>query len=219
MFIYKFKILTLFLFFFAIFYNVSANVVELPLLNKIIYLDTGHGGVDPGAYYKNIYEEDINLEITLKLRNILESKGAIVYLIRDGDYDLSNPKSSLRKRSDLSNRANAINNSDADIYLSIHLNSSTSTSWRGAQAFYDDINVKNKEIAETFQKYFNKYLNSNRKAKEINDLYMYKRINIPGLLLEVGFISNPNERYILRQNWYQEKIANVITNCLVELLT
>lgn len=178
-----------------------------------------HGGVDPGAYYKNIYEEDINLEITLKLRNILESKGAIVYLIREGDYDLSNPKSSLRKRSDLSNRANAINNSDADIYLSIHLNSSTSTSWRGAQAFYDDINVKNKEIAETFQKYFNKYLNSNRKAKEINDLYMYKRINIPGLLLEVGFISNPNERYILRQNWYQEKIANVITNCLVELLT
>ena len=48
---------------------------------------------------------------------------------------------------------------------------------------------------------------------------MYKRINIPGFLLEVGFISNPNERYILRQNWYQEKIANVITNCLVELLT
>ena len=56
------------------------------------------------------------------------------------------------------------------------------------------------------------------KAKEIKDLYMYKRIKIPGLLLEVGFISNPNERYILRQNWYQEKIAKVISNCLVEIL-
>ena len=114
--------------------------------------------------------------------------------------------------------AQAINNSNADIYLSIHLNASKSTSWQGAQAFYDDINEENKKIAETFQKYFNKYLNSNRKAKEIKDLYMYKRIKIPGLLLEVGFISNPNERYILRQNWYQEKIAKVISNCLVEIL-
>ena len=144
--------------------------------------------------------------------------GAIVYLTRDGDYDLSNPKSSLRKRTVLYNRPKAINNSNADIYLSIHLNASKSTSWQGAQAFYDDINEENKKIAETFQKYFNKYLNSNRKAKEIKDLYMYKRIKIPGLLLEVGFISNPNERYILRQNWYQEKIAKVISNCLVEIL-
>lgn len=77
--------------------------------------------------------------------------GAIVYLTRDGDYDLSNPKSSLRKRTDLYNRAQAINNSNADIYLSIHLNASKSTSWQGAQAFYDDINEENKKIAETFQ--------------------------------------------------------------------
>ena len=215
---YKFKILTVFLLFFVKFYKVDANIVEAPLLNKVIYVDPGHGGIDPGAYYKGIHEEDINLEISLKLKKNLEKMGAIVYLTRDGDYDLSNPKSSLRKRTDLYNRAQAINNSNADIYLSIHLNASKSTSWQGAQAFYDDINEENKKIAETFQKYFNKYLNSNRKAKEIKDLYMYKRIKIPGLLLEVGFISNPNERYILRQNWYQEKIAKVISNCLVEIL-
>jgi N-acetylmuramoyl-L-alanine amidase len=144
--------------------------------------------------------------------------GAIVYLTRNDDYDLSNPRSALRKRSDLSNRAIAINNSNADLYLSIHLNASTSTSWRGAQAFYDDINPKNKQIAEEFQKYFNKYLYSKRKAKEINDLYMYKRINVPGLLLEVGFISNPNERYVLQQNWYQEKIVNTICKCVTNIL-
>ena len=173
---YKFKILTVFLLFFVIFYKVDANIVEAPLLNKVIYVDPGHGGIDPGAYYKGIHEEDINLEISLKLKKNLEKMGAIVYLTRDGDYDLSNPKSSLRKRTDLYNRAQAINNSNADIYLSIHLNASKSTSWQGAQAFYDDINEENKKIAETFQKYFNKYLNSNRKAKEIKDLYMYKRI-------------------------------------------
>jgi len=215
---YKYKILFLFLVILVLFYNVRAHIVEAPLINKVIYIDPGHGGVDPGAYYKDIYEEDINLKISLKLRKTLEELGAIVYLTRDDDYDLSTPKSSLRKRSDLSNRAKTINNSNADIYLSIHLNASTSASWKGAQAFYDDINPKNKELAFKFQEYFNKYLNSKRSAKEIKELYMYKKINIPGLLLEVGFISNPNERYILNKNWYQEKIVKVISDCLVDVL-
>ena len=112
----------------------------------------------------------------LKLRDKLESLGAIVYLTRDSDYDLSKPNASLRKRSDLSNRAKMINSSDADIYLSIHLNFSSNTSWKGAQVFYDDINKNNEKLANIFQKNFNKYLNSNRKIQEISTLYMYKRI-------------------------------------------
>lgn len=215
---YKYKILIAFVLLITVFYNVNAYINEAPLVGKVIYIDPGHGGVDPGAYYKDIYEEDINLQISLKLKDKLESMGAIIYLTRDADYDLSNPKSSLRKRSDLSNRAKAINNSNADIYLSIHLNASNSITWKGAQAFYDDINENNKKIAEKFQKYFNTYLNSKRSAKEIKTLYMYQRINVPGLLLELGFISNPNERYILRQNWYQTKIVNTISNCLVDIL-
>jgi len=105
-----------------------------------------------------------------------------------------------------------------DIYLSLHLNSSENSSWKGAQAFYDDINEKNKFIAETFQEYFNKYLNSKRSVKEISNLYMYKRITKPGLLLELGFISNPNERYLLNQENYQEKIVNILSECLIEIL-
>ena len=215
---YKYKMLLLFLGLLLIFSKVNAFIKEAPLTGKVIYIDPGHGGVDPGAFYKDIYEEDINLEISLKLKEKLENEGAIIYLTREGDYDLSNPKASLRKKSDLSNRALTINNSNADLYLSIHLNSTTSSTWKGAQAFYDDINPKNKEIAEKFQKYFNKYLNSKRKAKEIKELYMYKRINIPGLLLEVGFISNPNERYILQQNWYQEKLVNILSKCINDIL-
>lgn len=186
-------------------------------MGKTIYLDAGHGGKDPGAYYKDIYEEDINLEITLKLRDKLESLGAVVYLTRDADYDLSTPNAYLRKRSDLGNRAKMINESDADMYLSLHLNSSSNTNWKGAQVFYDDINEKNEKLAETFQKYFNKYLNSDRSIKEISTLYMYKKITKPGLLLELGFISNPNERYLLNQNDYQDKIVNVLANCLLEI--
>ncbi len=216
---YKYKMLIIFLFLLTIFCNVNAYINETPLVGKVVYLDAGHGGVDPGAYYKDIYEEDINLSITLKLRDYLLTKGCTVYLTRDGDYDLSNPKARLRKRSDLSNRASLIDKSNADLYLSIHLNSSTSTAWKGAQVFYDDINKNNKDFALIFQKNFNSNLGSKREEKEIKNLYMYKNIkNVPGLLLEVGFISNANERQLLNKEWYQNKIVKVITKSVIDVL-
>lgn len=214
---YRLKMFLLFIMLIFVFDKTNAFMKEAPLVGKTIYLDAGHGGKDPGAYYKDIYEEDINLSIVLKLRDKLESLGAIVYLTRDNDYDLSNPNASLRKRSDLANRANVINSSDADIYLSIHLNSSPNTSWKGAQVFYDDINENNEKLADIFQKNFNKYLNSNRNIQEISTLYMYKRITKPGLLLELGFISNPNERHLLNQDDYQNKIVNVLAESLLEV--
>ena len=216
---YKYKMLIIFLFLLTIFCNVNAYINEAPLVGKVVYLDAGHGGVDPGAYYKDMYEEDINLSITLKLRDYLLTKGCTVYLTRDGDYDLSNPKARLRKRSDLSNRASLIDKSNADLYLSIHLNSSTSTAWKGAQVFYDDINKNNKDYALIFQKNFNSNLGSKREEKEIKNLYMYKNIkNVPGLLLEVGFISNANERQLLNKEWYQNKIVKVITKSVIDVL-
>lgn len=213
---YKIKMFIIFILLICIIDRVSAFINDVPLLGKVIYLDAGHGGIDPGAFYKDIYEEDINLSITLKLKEKLESSGATVLLTRDGDYDLSNKNASLRKRSDLANRAKLINESNADMYLSIHLNSSTNTSWKGAQVFYDDVNNENISIAKIFQEEFNKYLNSNRNIKEIDDLYMYKNILKKGLLLEVGFISNKEERNLLITPNYQDKIVEVITNALIK---
>ena len=215
---YKTKILLLFIFLLTIFNVVNASITPIPLLGKTIYLDAGHGGKDPGAYYKDIYEEDINLKIVLKLKNKLESMGATILLTRDDDYDLSDKNAYFRKRSDLCKRAKIINESNADIYLSIHLNSSIHSSWKGAQVFYDDINKKNKDIAEIFQKAFNKNLNSTKKIKEMTNLYMYKRINIPGVLLELGFISNPNERYLLNTDKYQDLIVDTLSKSLLEIL-
>src|SRR5574344_605383 len=102
--IYVFLLLILFL--------TSISIVkasDFPLIGRVIYIDPGHGGRDPGALYKNIEEEDINLEISLKLRDLLEKNGAVVYMTRDGDYDLS-INDNMRKRSDLSNRVSMINN-------------------------------------------------------------------------------------------------------------
>ena len=188
--------------------NITKN--NLKLLNKIIYIDPGHGGLDPGTIYKNIYEKDINLSISKKLKKILEEEGAIVYLTRYDDYDLAINGALERKKSDLNNRAKIINKSKADMYVSIHLNSIESSTWSGAQVFYDDVNSNNKEIAEIMQKILKKKLKTNRKVKEINNMLMNRKITIPGVLIEVGFLSNPNERYLLQNTEYQYKICEAI---------
>ena len=136
-------------------------------------------------------------------------------MTRYGNYDLSANYAELRKRSDLSRRANIINRSGADIYLSIHLNSDVSTTWKGAQVFYNSINEKNEEIAKIMQEQLGKDLNSKREYKKLNDHYLYNRVNIPGILIEVGFISNANERYLLRQEDYQKKDAKSIKEALI----
>lgn len=195
-----------------------ADNSELPLLGKVIYIDPGHGGTDPGAIYKDIHEADINLSISKKLYNILLKNGAIVYLTRDGDYDLSVTNAINRKRSDLSRRANAINSSMCDMYISIHLNAESSSTWHGAQVFYDDINPENKKIAEIMQTEFSKALKTKREYKETNEMYLHKRVERPGILAEVGFLTNPNERYLLMQDTYQERIALTIYNGIVKYL-
>jgi len=188
---------------------------NLNLLGKVVYIDPGHGGLDPGTIYKDIYEKDINLEIFLKLQKVLESEGAIVYLTRYGDYDLSN-NSSSRKKSDLNNRAKIINESGADIYISIHLNSINSSTWSGAQVFFDDINDKNQIIANIFQEQLKNDLKTTRKVKEITTMLMNRKITIPGILIEAGFLSNPNDRYLLRQSNYQYKICDSIRSALIK---
>jgi len=212
----KWQALAVFSIFLLMLTKVNGFLIEAPLLNKLIYLDPGHGGVDPGAQYKDIYEKTINLEIAQVIANSLIEKGAIVYLTRNDDYDLAVPNAYLRKRSDLYQRALMINRSNCDLYLSIHLNASVFSSWRGAQVFYSEVNSENKVLATIIQNHFKKELGSKRKIKSADDLYMYKKIEVPGVLLELGFISNPNDRYILRQPYYQKKIARLLTQALIE---
>lgn len=186
------------------FLKVKGN--EMPLVGKVIYLDAGHGGVDSGANYKDILEKDINLSIVKLLALKLESLGATVYLTRYGDYDLSNIGVYYRKQSDLYNRAKIINESDADIYISIHLNSTTSSTWSGAQVFYDDIHPENVKIAEIMTE----ALGTKREVTEIETMYFNRRVNVPGVLIEAGFLSNANDRSKLIKEEYQEELVNQI---------
>ena len=145
----------------------------------------------------------------------MKEKGATVFLTRDGDYDLSVPYTINRKRSDLSRRSNMINRSLCDLYISIHLNADTSTTYHGAQVFYDSKVKENKKIAELKQEDLKHYLYTTREAKEKNDMYLFHRLEKPGVLVEIGYITNPNDRYLLTQDNYQDKVANVLTNSVI----
>ncbi len=202
----------LFLVFFEILYVIPVSA-DLPLQGKVIVVDAGHGGLDPGTTYKDIYEKDINLKISLFLRDALANYGATVILTRDSDADLSNGALEHRKKTDFDNRIKIINNNFTDIYLSIHLNYLSNTKYYGAQVFY---NNDNEILASFVQTYINDNLNSNREIKQIpSSTYMYGKLEKPGVLIECGFLSNQKEREKLVTENYQKEIAYVIANAVV----
>ena len=205
----QYKTLIICLFFLSIFCfsKVNAIIKDYSLLGKVIYIDPGHGGLDAGAISSTFLEKDMNLLLSRKLAKALISKGAIVYLTRDGDYDLSSSTVN-RKRNDLYARVKLINNSDANMYISIHLNASTSSKWNGLQIFYSSILKENKKLAETITNTMKENMQNIRDVKQENRYYMYSKIKVPGILVEAGFISNYNDNYKIRQEEYQDILIN-----------
>ncbi len=192
--------------------NINPTYANLPLTGKLIIIDPGHGGTDPGTSFEYILEKNLNLAISLELEKEIIQLGGTVILTRDGDYDLATPGAYWRKRSDFDNRINLINNSKADIYLSIHINYLNDSSYSGPQIFYDK---ENESLANNIQENLNKTLNTSREIKKIpSSTYMYEKIEIPGVLIECGFLSNYNERILLQDSTYQKKIANIIATAL-----
>lgn len=210
---YKLLIIICFLFLSFSLPKVTAVVKDTSLLGKKIVLDAGHGGIDAGAQNGKIIEKELNLILAKKLEKELISRGATVYLTREEDKDLSTTKIN-RKRNDLYNRAQFINKISPNIYISIHLNSTTSSNWKGLQLFYTSKNKENKKLAEIITNNIKKNISNVRDIKQDNTYYMYKLIKSPGVLIEAGFISNPNENYLLRQEWYQDKLINLIVESI-----
>ena len=207
----KYKTLMLVMFFLCvvILSRVNASIRDYNLLGKCIFLDAGHDGRDSGAISKYFYEKDMNLILTQKLERILVSKGALVYMTRDGDYDLS--KSTInKKRDNLYRRVLMINSSHCDMYVSMHLNASTSSKWNGIQIFYSSVIDENKYIAEVVTNTMKKNMRNVRDVKKENGYYMYSKLKVPGILVEAGFVSNSNDNYKIRQGKYQDIIVNNI---------
>ncbi len=196
-----------------IMYSLKVEAV-LPLTGRTIVIDPGHGAKDSGTSYGNIYEKDINLKVGLYLEEELSKLGATVILTRDGDYDLSTPNANYRKKSDFDNRIKLINESNADMYVSIHMNYLNDYSYSGPQVFFDS---DNERLAKTIQDSLNKFSKGTREVKNIpSDTYMYKKLTIPGVLIECGFLSNAKERNLLTTKDYQRSLAKAISLGIME---
>ena len=214
----KNDILILFAFFFTVvFFSFYSAKASMPLMGKTIYLDIGHGGVDPGSIVGKIYEKDINLAIGKALEEELIKLGATVYMIREGDYDLGSPNATYRKKSDFDQRIKLINESNADMYISIHLNFLEDSRYSGPQVFYNKKDEKNESIAAIIQEELNTALKKDRDYKKIpNATYMYDKIEIPGVLVECGFLSNSTERNKLISETYQKEFAKYLANAIAK---
>lgn len=185
--------------------NEAVETFSMPISGRVIMIDAGHGGWDPGKVgNENTLEKDINLQIAQKLQMYLEQAGSIVILSRLDDTALGE-----KKGSDMHSRADIANTSNADIFVSIHQNSYPNESVRGAQVFYYENSEKSRLLAESIQNELVRFVDPNNKrgVESNSNYYVLKRTTIPAVIVESGFLSNNAERLQLMDENYQERIA------------
>ncbi len=193
-------------------YN-AVQVVSLPVSNKVVVLDAGHGTPDEGAQSNNgTTEAQTNLKIAIKVQNLLEQSGCTVILTRSDDnaiYDLDSKTLRQKKISDIKNRVKIGNESSADIFVSIHLNKIPQEQYYGWQTFYKKGNENGKKLSESIQKALNSSIEKENKRvpKEIDNVYIVKNVEIPVSIVECGFLSNSEEEKLLLQDEYQNRLA------------
>lgn len=187
--------------------------------NRII-IDPGHGGVDGGATScTGKLESTYNLEISLRLRDLFHLLGYPTYMIRTTDTSvyIKGDTIAAQKMSDLKERVRIVNESENNILVSIHQNLFSDSRYSGAQVFYADTGGS-RQLAETLQYSFVDTLNpgSKRKVKKAEGIYLMEHIENPGILVECGFLSNPEEENKLNDPEYQRKLCCVIATAVAE---
>ena len=198
--------------------NINKNVdtvetVALPVSSKVIVIDAGHGKPDEGAESdEGITEGSINLKIALKVQNFLEQSGATVILTRsdeNGIYDLDKNTLREKKISDVRNRVKIGNESQADIFVSVHLNKIPQEQYWGWQTFFKKGNEQGEKLAKSIQSALNETIQkeNKRESLKIDNVYIIKNVEIPTSIVECGFLSNEEEEHLLQTDEYQNKLA------------
>ncbi len=180
---------------------------------RVVVIDPGHGGIDPGKIGINgVYEKTVNLAIAQKLKKSLEEKGYRVILTREDDNGLYSESDSNKKSSDMKNRCRIISEASADIVVSIHQNSFSSESVHGAQVFYYKHSENGKLLAECIQNSIaeNADKDNVREVKDNTTYYMLLHTPCPTVIVECGFMSNSAEADKLSGDEYQQQIADAI---------
>ena len=187
----------------------------------VVVVDAGHGGHDPGKIGINkALEKDINLAIVKKLQYYLENDGVTVILTREGDDGLYASSDGNKKQADMRKRCEIIDQSGADLVVSIHQNSYHEESVKGAQVFYYKSSLKGQRLAELVQKRFDFVLGEeNRRVIKPNDsYYLLLHTSCPIVIVECGFLSNSGEAAKLGSPDYQDRLAWTIHMGIMEYL-
>ena len=181
-----------------------------------IVIDAGHGGIDGGATScTGVLESAINLQIALRLNDLLHFLGYDTVMIRTTDTSVYTQGTTIaaQKVSDLKERVRIVNETKRAILISIHQNTFQGSKTNGAQVFYAPT-AGSRELAQILQS----KLYPNRSCKSAGSIYLLQNINAPGVLIECGFLSNPEEESKLRTASYQQYLCCVISSCLREII-
>ncbi len=193
-----------------------------PLGGVKIVVDAGHGGVDGGASSQSVCEKDVTLAIAQKVESQLKRMGAEVVMTRNTDGDVLDehapseefPTLRERKKQDIFLREEIVKSNEPEIFITIHANAIPEAKWRGAQVFYHQDGHPNSELlAKSVQDSIkNSLQNTDREALAIKQIYLLKKAEVPAVLIETGFLSNDEERALLSDDSYQEKMATAIVD-------
>ena len=202
-------------------YGISTAATVMAQITPIegrhcIIIDAGHGGVDGGTTScTGILESHINLQISQRLNDLLHLLGYETKMIRTTDVSVYTEGESIaaKKVSDLKNRVKTANETENALLISIHQNYFEDGRYSGAQVFY---NKAGERLSKELQKVFISALNTSgiRQAKVASGIYLMEKVNCPAVLIECGFLSNPEEEAKLRDPAYQKKLCSVIA-CVV----
>lgn len=179
-----------------------------------IIIDAGHGGIDGGATScTGILESTINLQIALRLDDLMHFLGYQTYMIRTTDTSIYTQGNTIaaQKVSDLKERVRIVNETEDAILISIHQNTFSDSRYGGAQVFYPKTDGS-KELASAMQGALITIANpdSKRVCKKADGVYLMEHIEQTGILIECGFLSNPEEEALLRRDDYQKKLCGII---------
>ncbi len=187
---------------------------------RYVVIDAGHGGEDGGASScTGALESNINLEIALRLDDLMHLLGQETVMIRKTDTSVYTSGNTLgaKKVSDLKERVRIVNECENPVLVSIHQNIFPDSRYGGAQVFYANTQGS-QPLAAALQNQFTQTINpgSNRKCKRADNIYLMEHIQCPGILIECGFLSNPEEEAKLRSRDYQKKLVCVIAACVLQ---
>ena len=195
-------------------------ITSSPNKTYTIVIDAGHGGVDAGCEgtLEGSNERELNLKYSYTLKSYFENYGLNVIMTRTTTDGLYSAYATNRKKDDMEKRRQIIESSNADIIISIHMNSYPLSSVRGAQAFYNPTNKVSINLANMIQESFINNLPFSKKEALTGDYYILSCSNIPAVIIECGFLSNKEEELLLLSNDYREKVCYSILCGVIKYL-